>query len=377
MAFTANETLENQTVSTLAIWSTSGGEFIASLLILGAVSLIGLAGNGLVVFVIYSARSRGQKSAVQLFLLHLAVSDLMVCLLCVPLTIFVNFSYSEHHSSSDDVTCKVARFIQFLAPTSSICILTAISIDRFYSLVKPLKRKSLLTRPFSLLLSAWVYAGVLFLPTFYFTKVEQLLTNKGKVWYCATIPNNVTSGVIYLLFLSVTAFVIPLVTMIVLYVRVGKTVWSRQRKISLSSNTYITRKSINAMEKSKRRVTRMLLIVVVIFLVCWAPFTIYTGFIERWVASFPNPADGPRLVLYGIGLFNSICNPFIYYFSSGEVRKASMKFICLETSVAQRSRAGSADIIAPSMRINKGFVPGGSTLVSFDGFGNECYDTQL
>ena len=78
----------------------------------GLILIIGLLGNGIVVAVISNLRRRGQKTSVQLFLLNLAVSDLMVCLLCIPLTIFTNFYYPKDVSSRDHGFCKLARFMQ-------------------------------------------------------------------------------------------------------------------------------------------------------------------------------------------------------------------------------------------------------------------------
>ena len=75
----------------------------------GLILIIGLLGNGIVVAVISNLRQQGQKASVQLFLLNLAVSDLMVCLLCIPLTIFTNF---YHLTRRDDGFCKLARFMQ-------------------------------------------------------------------------------------------------------------------------------------------------------------------------------------------------------------------------------------------------------------------------
>ena len=78
----------------------------------GTILFIGLLGNGIVVAVISNLRRRGQKTSVQLFLLNLAVSDLMVCLLCIPLTIFTNFYYPKNMARRDDGFCKLARFMQ-------------------------------------------------------------------------------------------------------------------------------------------------------------------------------------------------------------------------------------------------------------------------
>ena len=77
--------------------------------------VIGFIGNGIVVAVITTLRRRGQKSSVQLFLLHLAISDLMVCLLCIPLTIFTNFHYPTEYHARDTGLCKLSRFMQVLS----------------------------------------------------------------------------------------------------------------------------------------------------------------------------------------------------------------------------------------------------------------------
>ena len=71
-----------------------------------------MVGNGIVVAVVTALRRRGQKSSVQLFLLYLAISDLMVCLLCIPLTFFTNFHYPTEYHTRDSGLCKLARFMQ-------------------------------------------------------------------------------------------------------------------------------------------------------------------------------------------------------------------------------------------------------------------------
>jgi len=78
----------------------------------GLISLIGLIGNSFVISIIVSSRRRGQRSAVQLFLLHLAISDLLVCIVCIPLTLWLIFYYPEEDVKGASGLCKFARFIQ-------------------------------------------------------------------------------------------------------------------------------------------------------------------------------------------------------------------------------------------------------------------------
>ena len=78
----------------------------------GLILIIGVIGNGVVAAVITTLRRRGHKNSVQLFLLHLAISDLMVCLLCIPLTIFTNFYYPQEYLKDREGLCKLSRFMQ-------------------------------------------------------------------------------------------------------------------------------------------------------------------------------------------------------------------------------------------------------------------------
>lgn len=352
------------------LWSTDGSEFVAAVVLLGLVALVGLIGNGIVIAIIASSRRRGQRSAVQLFLLHLAISDLLVCVVCIPLTLWVNFYYPEEDKSGASGVCKLTRFVQFLAPSSSICLLTIISIDRYYSLVRPLQAMKAWLRPKVLITTAWIYGGAIFLPTFYFAETEKVSSENQSFWYCRTIPNNTLPGFAYLLFLFIFGFGIQLITIIVLYSRVGKAVWSRERKISRTGT--MSRANVASLDKTKRRVTQMLLTVVICFLLCWAPFVLYTGFIERWVAPFPNPADAVRVITYGFGLFNSVCNPFIYFLNSPNFRRESLRRVCLEAA-------------APSGQMDDKHQHSGGTIKSFvvsqtdsaDSKDTDTYDTKL
>lgn len=258
-----------------------------------------------------------------------------------------------------------------------MCLLTIISIDRYYSLVRPLQAMKAWLRPKVLITVGWIYAGAIFLPTFYFADTEEVQSANGTFWYCRTIPNNTLPGFSYLVFLSIFGFLIQLVTIIVLYSRVGKAVWSRERKISRTGT--MSAANVKSLDKTKKRVTQMLLTVVIFFLVCWAPFVIYTGFIERYVAEFPNPADAIRVITYGFGLFNSVCNPFIYFFNSPSFRRDSLRKVCLEVANPKEERlSGSSDTTSRSTVISRAdtMARGGEKSSVANGIGNHAYENE-
>ena len=187
-----------------------------------------------------------------------------------------------------------------------------------------------------MIITAWIYAALIFLPAFYFSNTSKLVTETGTFHYCATVPNNSFAGFVYLIFLFLAAFLIPALTLGILYFRVARKVWARERKISRHGDSISSRHRV-IIERSKKRVTKMLLTVVVVFTTCWLPFVLYTGFIERWVAPFPNPSDGVRFITYCFGLFNSVCNPVIYFFNSESFKRESLKNVCLESNSGGRN----------------------------------------
>ena len=187
--------------------------------------------------------------------------------------------------------------------------------------------------PSWMILLAWLYSIIQFLPTFYFAEVRAITLQENKtVYYCATVPNITWPGIAYLIFLALASFPLPLLTMSILYYKVARVVWRRHRNLSISSAISGNTTALKLLVRSRQRVTRVLLTVVLAFLICWAPFVIYCCFLERSLRGFPNPMDGVRLGLYGLGLAYSMCNPFIYFFNIGGKRAQAMRDLYLEIS---------------------------------------------
>lgn len=180
---------------------------------------------------------------------------------------------------------------------------------------------------------AWTYSLVQFLPTFYFADVKSInFDDNQTVYYCTTVRNSTSPGIAYLISLSMSSFVLPLLTMSIWYYKVARVVWRRQQNLSVSSTTSSNTATLKLLIQTRKRVTLVLLIVVLVFLICWAPFVVYCGILERNLRGFPNPMDGVRLALYGLGLANSMTNPFIDFFNTGGKRANIIRDLYLEIS---------------------------------------------
>lgn len=70
---------------------------------------------------------------------------------------------------------------------------------------------------------AWTYSLVQFLPTLYFADVKSITFDDNQtVCYCTTVRNNTSPGIAYLISLSMSSFVLPLLTMSILYYKCRK-----------------------------------------------------------------------------------------------------------------------------------------------------------
>ena len=266
-------------------------------------AVLGFIGNAFVVAVIF--RAKKLRSVMNRFVLHLAISDLIVCSLCIPLFMVVNFRFAADTATSgtaDLAKCKVTRFLQYLAPEASMTILITIGLNRHRAIVHPLHGMTYGTAN-KLITAAWSYALVVVAPSLYLTEVKPVHENSTAL-YCATIPGNLL-GRLYTVFLSAFGYLLPLAVLIILYGKICKTVWLRQK------NNLGQTMPVKAHIQSRKKALKMFLTVILIFLVSWLPLLIYVGAIESTNPA-PSPFDYTRLVVYSIGLFNSVCNPFIY-----------------------------------------------------------------
>lgn len=305
---------------------------IAILTCLGVAAVVGLLGNGLVVAVIL--RAKKMRSVMNRFILHLAISDLIVSTVAIPLFLVVNFKEGIGMKSYSLPICKVARFFQYLSPEASMTLLITIGWNRHQAVVHPLNIMSYGTAN-KLILGAWVYALLIVSPSLYLTVLKDapLDPNTNETFtYCATIPATTLPGLIYVMFLGLFGYLFPLATLIVLYGKIYRTVWRRK------SGQLGDSRPVEAFIRSRKKVLKMFLTVILVFLVTWLPLLIYISAIEWTVKSTTSHVDYVRLITYSLGLCNSICNPFIYALFNGKFRAGCKDMFTWSVNAAQRGK---------------------------------------
>lgn len=209
---------------------------------------------------------------------------------------------------------------QHFSPVMSVTLLTVISIDRYQTFVRQelsCIQRSWYLKPKWLLFFAWMYGVVQTLPVFHTANVISVNMSNVTVFYCTTTQASTVPAKIYLVASLLLGFVIPLATMAISYYRVIRVVWTRRQRLSSPTDAQPRGSITNSrlLKRTKKRVLRVLLVVLIFYVVCWLPFSIYHGILEQYLKEPPNAMDTVRLITYGVGLANSMCNPFIYYFN--------------------------------------------------------------
>lgn len=128
-----------------------------------------------------------------------------------------------------------------------------------------------------------------------------------------------------------SSFVIPLTLTFILYVLMLKRLWFSGPGGHRSAESV----------RSKRRVTRMVIVVVVIFAVCWCPIQIVLVLKSFDVYDINNTNNLIIQISSNIlAYMNSCINPILYAFLSENFRKAFHKIIACNSSGRMRSSDG-------------------------------------
>ncbi len=119
----------------------------------GVLFLVAATGNLTVFITLF--RNRHRKSRVNRFILHLALADLIVTFVMMPLEIAWHLTVAW---LAGDVACRVLMFFRAFGFYLSSFILVTISLDRYFAILHPLSLNDADRRGRTMLLFAWSFS---------------------------------------------------------------------------------------------------------------------------------------------------------------------------------------------------------------------------
>lgn len=258
--------------------------------------LISLIGNTMVCFVV--CRRMKLKTVTNYLIMNLAVSDLLYTL-CVPFDVFATMKKAWPYGS---VMCRILYPLQTMTITVSGFTLTALSVTRFWAVVKPLRRQISVTQTVLVIAILWVLATSTVVPYVNFLRY----TSSDKI--CDEDWPEHKQSQIYTAALLVIQYALPLFIISTCYISIGFELTKGQTKTS-------NRTLAKARGKESKKVIKMLVIVTLVFAILTLPSSI------MWMVSEFGEADKkfPYFwdvveVLYVLDFLNCASNPIIYSF---------------------------------------------------------------
>lgn len=230
------------------------------------VFVVSLVGNGLVCHVVmFSAQ---MHSVTNLFIMNMAVGDLLMTLFCVPFS-FVATLLLQYWPFGSDL-CHTVSFAQAVAVLVSAYTLVAISVDRYIAIMWPLKPRASRHHAKYIIALVWTVAVITAFPILLVTTLEQpsYWHQECGFYICNEKWPSENVRHYYNVALLVLQYCIPFAVLLFTYVNIGVVVWGK-RTPGEAQNSRDVR-----MAKSKRKMIKMMVTVVIAFTVCWLPYNI-------------------------------------------------------------------------------------------------------
>lgn len=250
--------------------------------------LLSLFGNILVCLAVY--HSRNLRAGVNYLIVSLAVSDILIASVAMSIWLFFEITAFSHLSDETSHRLKKAwTFVDILGGIASIVSLTAISFERLWSVSSPLKHRRYMTNltAGAVIFIVWSYAFTAAGTNYYYTD-----------WKHMTLCT------------SIIGFFFPLLLIIIAYINIF---------------IIVNRRSGNVISPQDNiRINRTICIIVGLFIICWAPFFVFSivyhvcykcrPYIHQhlWMRSF----------VKWLHYFNSCLNPLIYGIANAQYKDA-------------------------------------------------------
>ncbi|XP_054830566.1 gastrin/cholecystokinin type B receptor [Eublepharis macularius] len=368
------------------------------LLLYSIIFLLGVFGNTLVIAVL--VRNKRLRTVTNSFLLSLSLSDLLVALFCIPFTFIPNVMGTFIFGK---VVCKAVAYFMGMSVSVSTFSLVAIAIERYNAICKPLQSRVWQTRShaYRVIVATWLLSALLMLPYPVYTTTISQATHPG-IYQCHhNWPGNYAKQA-WSVILLVVLFLIPGLVMIVAY---GLISWELYRGMQFEMDLtrearaqqngdpralapcdegdgcyiQVSRSAGGAVELSvltsedhtkeeqarvnrseaklqaKKHVIRMLVVVVLLFFVCWLPIYV----VNTWRAFAPDAAyralsGAPISFIHLLSYISTCVNPFIYCFMNKRFRKAlAATCACCVVPCRPRPRPPDDEVTATGASLSK------------------------
>ncbi|XP_069379503.1 KISS1 receptor b isoform X1 [Paralichthys olivaceus] len=311
----------------------------------GLIMLVGLVGNSLVIHVV--TRHQQMKTVTNFYIVNLATTDILFLVCCVPFTATL---YPLPSWIFGEFMCRLVNYLQQVTAQATCITLSAMSVDRCYVTVYPLQSLQQRTPRMAVTISVSIWIGSLLLctPVALYQRLEAGYWF-GPQTYCSEVFPSARLQKAFILYSFLAVYLLPLLTITACYAFMLKRM--SQTSVNPIDGGYQLQAQAERAAAVRARVSRMVVVMVALFLICWGPIQVcillqafgFRSYVLYKVTYSPwQLIDGlidlklkcnwklcvsifrPQLKIWGhcMSYSNSSINPMVYAFMGNNFRKA-------------------------------------------------------
>ncbi|XP_070539545.1 neuropeptide FF receptor 2-like [Ptychodera flava] len=285
-----------------------------------------LVGNGLVCYIV--VRRKHMRTVTNFFLASQSFSDIILTIFNAPFLLVRNITRGWLFG---DVMCHTVDYSMNVSIYVSTLTLTAIAIDRHQVLLHPLRPRITMSTAVCALLSIWIGAILLPMPMAIFRSLE-FFASLG-VYACIPSPPSWDFARNFQFTTIIFQYLLPMVVITTAYIRIARRLWSRT-----AVSDFVTAEQQNMQDRTKRRMIKMLVVVVVIFAICWLPINVYL--LMYWYHPAFQHDSLVYIICHWVAMTSVCLNPVVYCWMNEKFRNEFKAILKLKTNKVLSSSSG-------------------------------------
>ncbi|XP_037551811.1 arg8-vasotocin receptor-like [Nematolebias whitei] len=286
-----------------------------------------VVGNLSVLLAVY--RTRRKLSRMHLFMKHLSLADLVVAFFQVLPQLCWEVTFRFY---GPDFLCRIVKHLQVLGMFASTYMMVMMTLDRYIAICHPLQTLQQPARRAHLMIgSTWACSLVLSTPQYFIFSLSEVRPGSAvyDCWGHFVEPWGLRA---YITWITAGIFLVPVLVLVLCYGFICRTIWTnlkcKTRKKSAeaqeSTRTGILGRnsvsSVSTISRAKLRTVKMTFVIVVAYVVCWAPFfTVQMWSVWDQTFSWDDSENAIVSLSALLASLNSCCNPWIYMIFSGHL----------------------------------------------------------
>ncbi|XP_041836279.1 vasopressin V2 receptor-like [Melanotaenia boesemani] len=288
-------------------------------------------------------RQRKQMSRMRVFVFHLCLADLVVAFFQVCPQLMWDIT---DRFVGPDLVCRIVKYLQVLGMFSSTYMIVVMTVDRYQAVCNPMvtfqRTRTRLNIPVCI---AWGVSLLGSLPqVFIFSQVE-VAPGVFDCWAEFIQPWGLQT---YITWTTLVIFILPVTAVVVCQVRICRAIqinlYQKTHKQGDVNVPVPSRASgVAGMSKARVKTLKMTVVIVIAYVVCWAPF--FT--VQLWCAwdTHAPKETATFTILMLLASLNSCANPCIYLLFSSQLPK-KLTLLCWRHSDCKDSMHEEATLVS-------------------------------